>query len=55
MAPNKEGSAHDHPHDQCRRIIEGGVERYTYFIPAGIIHNWTIALSAKILDIVIKQ
>ncbi len=28
----------------------------TYFIPAGIKHNWkTISLAAKILDIVIKQ
>jgi hypothetical protein len=28
----------------------------TYFIPAGVKHNWkTLSLSAKILDIVVKQ
>jgi quercetin dioxygenase-like cupin family protein len=28
----------------------------TYFIPAGVKHNWkTIASPAKILDIVVKQ
>jgi len=28
----------------------------TYFIPAGIKHNWkTTVLSAKILDVVVKQ
>jgi hypothetical protein len=28
----------------------------TYFIPAGINHNWkTAVLSAKILDVVLKQ
>ncbi len=68
IAPNKEGSAHDHPFDQCGVVIEGEIEMSvgeekrllklmeTYFIPAGIRHNWkTMALSAKILDIVAKQ
>jgi len=68
IAPNKEGTAHDHPFDQCGIVVEGeikmsvGGERKllrpmeTYFIPAGINHNWkTIALPAKILDIVVKQ
>jgi quercetin dioxygenase-like cupin family protein len=68
ISPNKEGVAHDHPFDQCGIVIEGEIEmsvgeerkllRFmeTYFIPAGINHNWkTIALSAKILDIVAKQ
>jgi hypothetical protein len=28
----------------------------TYFIPAGVKHNWkTMSLAAKILDIVVKQ
>ncbi len=28
----------------------------TYFIPAGVHHNWkTLASSAKILDVVVKQ
>jgi len=44
MAPNKEGSAHDYLLDQCN-----------HFTLAGIIHSWTIALSAGILDIVIKR
>ena len=68
IAPNKEGNAHDHPFDQCGIVIEGEIEMSvgeekrllrpmeTYFIPAGIKHNWkTSALSAKILDIVVKQ
>ncbi len=68
IAPNKEGTAHDHPFDQCGIVIEGEIEMSldkekkllkpmeTYFIPAGIKHNWkTMSLSAKILDIVVKQ
>ena len=68
IAPNKEGTVHDHPFDQCGIVIEGEIEMSvgedkkllkpmeTYFIPAGIKHNWrTIVSSAKILDIVVKQ
>ena len=68
IAPNKEGSAHDHPFDQCGVVLEGEIEMSvgeekkllrpmeTYFIPAGIKHNWkTVASSAKILDVVVKQ
>jgi quercetin dioxygenase-like cupin family protein len=68
IAPNKEGAAHDHPFDQCGIVIEGEIEMSvgeekkllrpmeTYFIPAGVKHNWkTISLAAKILDIVVKQ
>ncbi len=68
IAANQEGTAHDHPFDQCGIVIEGEIEMFvgeekkllkpmeTYFIPAGIKHNWrTITLSAKILDIVVKQ
>jgi quercetin dioxygenase-like cupin family protein len=68
IAPNKEGTAHDHPFDQCGIVIEGEIEMSigeedkllrpmeTYFISAGIKHNWkTTASSAKILDIVVKQ
>ena len=68
IAPNKEGTAHDHPFDQCGIVIEGEIEMSvgeenrllnpmeTYFIPAGVKHNWkTAGLSAKILDIVVKQ
>jgi quercetin dioxygenase-like cupin family protein len=68
IAANKEGSAHDHPFDQCGVVIEGEIEMSvgeekkllrpmeTYFIPAGIKHNWkTVASSAKILDVVVKQ
>jgi len=67
IAPNKEGTAHDHPFDQCGIVIEGEIEISvgeekkllkpieTYFIPAGTKHNWkTSVLSAKILDIVAK-
>jgi quercetin dioxygenase-like cupin family protein len=68
IAPNKEGTAHDHPFDQCGIVIEGEIEMSvgeekkllrpmeTYFIPAGVKHNWkTSASSARILDIVVKQ
>jgi len=68
IASNKEGTAHDHPFDQCGIVIEGEIEMSmgqekkllrpmgTYFIPAGVKHNWkTYSLSAKILDIVVKQ
>ena len=68
IAPNNEGTAHDHPFDQCGIVIEGEIEMSigeedkllrpmeTYFISAGIKHNWkTTVLSAKILDIVVKQ
>jgi len=68
IAANKEGVAHDHPFDQCGVVIEGEIEMSvgdekkslkpmeTYFIPAGIKHNWkTTSLAAKILDIVAKQ
>jgi quercetin dioxygenase-like cupin family protein len=68
IAPNKEGTTHDHPFDQCGIVIEGEIEMSvgeekgllrpmeTYFIPAGIKHNWkTLSLSAKILDVVVKQ
>ncbi len=68
IAPNKEGVAHGHPFDQCGVVIEGEIEisigedekllrsMETYFIPAGVNHNWkTISSAAKILDITIKQ
>jgi quercetin dioxygenase-like cupin family protein len=68
MTPNKEGPAHDHPFDQCGVVLEGEIEMSieeekklmrsmeTYFIPAGVKHNWkTVASSAKILDVVVKQ
>lgn len=68
IAPNKEGAAHSHPFDQCGIVIEGEIEMSfgeeqkllrpmeTYFIPAGVKHNWkTMSLAAKILDIVVKQ
>ena len=68
IAPNKEGSAHDHPFDQCGVVIEGEIEMSvseerkllkpmeSYFIPAGAKHNWkTMSLAAKILDVVAKQ
>ena len=68
IAPNKEGIAHDHPFDQCGIVVKGEIEMLigeekkwlkpmeTYFIPAGINHNWkTAVLSAKILDVVVKQ
>ena len=68
ISPNKEGVAHDHPFDQCGVVIEGEIEMSvgeekkllrpmeTYFIPAGVKHNWkTMSITAKILDIVVKQ
>ena len=68
IAPNKEGSAHAHPFDQCGVVLEGEIEMSieeekklmrsmeTYFFPAGIKHSWkTSVLSAKILDIVAKE
>ena len=68
IAADKEGSAHDHPFDQCGIILEGEIEMAigeekkllkplgTYFIPAGVKHNWkTLSVSAKILDVVVKQ
>jgi len=67
IAPGKEGAAHDHPFDQCGMVVEGEIEMSigeekkllkameTYFIPAGINHNWkTLGLKAKILDVVVK-
>lgn len=68
IAPHKEGATHDHPFDQCGVVVEGEIEMSlgqekkllrpmeTYFIPAGIKHNWKAsASSARILDIVVKQ
>jgi quercetin dioxygenase-like cupin family protein len=68
ITPNKEGTAHDHPFDQCGIVVEGEIEisvgkekkllkpMETYFIPAGVKHNWkTMSITAKILDIVVKQ
>jgi quercetin dioxygenase-like cupin family protein len=68
IAPNKEGSPHDHSFDQCGVVLEGEIEMSigdekkllkpmeTYFILAGINHNWkTFTSSARILDIVSKQ
>jgi quercetin dioxygenase-like cupin family protein len=68
IAQNKEGTAHDHPFDQCGIVVEGEIEMSvgeekrllkpveTYFIPAGVKRNWkTTASPAKILDIAIKQ
>jgi quercetin dioxygenase-like cupin family protein len=68
IAPNKEGTAHGHPFDQCGIVVEGEIEMSvgeekrllkpmeTYFIPTGVKHNWkTMSLPAKILDIVVKQ
>jgi quercetin dioxygenase-like cupin family protein len=68
IAPNKEGTAHEHPFDQCGVVVEGEIEmsvgedkkllkpNETYFIPAGINHNWkTFTSSARILDVVVKQ
>ena len=68
IAPNKEGTIHNHPFDQCGIVIEGEIEMSvgeeerllrpmeTYFIPARVKHNWkTTGLPAKILDIVVKQ
>ncbi len=68
ITPKKEGVEHSHPFDQCGIVVEGEIEMSigeekrllrpmeTYFIPAGISHNWkTAQSSAKILDIVLKQ
>jgi len=68
IASDKEGTAHEHPFDQCGVVIEGEIEMSigeekkllrpmeTYFIPAGVTHNWkTFTLPAKILDVVLKQ
>ena len=68
IAPDKEGTAHSHSFDQCGIVIEGEIEMSigdekkllkpmeTYFITAGIIHNWkTFGSPAKILDVVAKQ
>jgi quercetin dioxygenase-like cupin family protein len=68
IAPNREGSPHDHPFDQCGVVIEGEIEMSvaeekkllrpmeTYFIPSGVKHNWkTFTLSARILDVVAKN
>jgi quercetin dioxygenase-like cupin family protein len=68
ISPNKEGVAHGHPFDQCGIVVEGEIEMSigddkkllrpmeTYFISAGVKHNWkTTVLSAKILDVVVKQ
>ncbi len=66
--PGKEGTAHNHPFDQCGIVLEGEIEmsigdemrllgpKETYFIPAGVSHSWrTKALLAKILDVVSKR
>jgi len=68
ISPNKEGVEHHHPFDQCGIVLDGEIEMSigkekrllkpmeTYFIPAGVSHNWkTAQSSAKILDIVLKQ
>ncbi len=68
ISPNKEGTSHDHPFDQCGIVVEGEIEMSvgsekkllrpmeTYFIPAGVSHHWkTSGLPAKILDVVAKQ
>lgn len=68
IAPYKEGTAHEHPFDQCGMVAEGEIEMLigeekkllkpmeTYFIPAGVMHNWkTLTSPAKILDVVVKQ
>ncbi len=68
ISPNKEGTAHDHPFDQCGIVVEGEIEMSvgqekkllkpmeTYFIPASVKHHWkTFGLSAKILDVVVIQ
>jgi len=68
ISPNKEGAAHDHPFDQCGIVVGGEIEMSvgeekrllkpmeTYFIPAGVSHNWkTSGSTAKIIDVVAKQ
>jgi len=67
IAPDKKGTPHSHPFDQCGIVVEGEIEMSigdektllrpmeTYFIPAGINHNWkTVTLPARILDVVAK-
>lgn len=67
IAPHQEGTAHDHPFDQCGIVVEGEIEIFigeekkllksadAYFIPAGVTHHWkTHTTLAKILDIVAK-
>jgi quercetin dioxygenase-like cupin family protein len=67
IGPDKEGSVHSHPFDQCGVVVGGEIEMSigeketllkpmeTYFIPAGIKHHWKTAnLSAKILDVVAR-
>lgn len=67
IASDREGTTHSHPFDQCGIIVEGEIEMFvgeerkllrpmeTYFIPAGLSHNWrTKTLPAKILDVVAK-
>ncbi len=68
IAPGKEGTAHEHSFDQCGIVVEGEIEMSignekkllksmeTYFIPAGVNHNWkTLTSSAKIFDVVAKH
>lgn len=68
ISPNQEGVTHGHLFDQCGVVIDGEIEismgeenrllkpMETYFIPAGITHNWkTGARSAKILDVVMSR
>jgi len=68
IGPHQEGAAHHHPFDQCGIVVEGKIEisvgeekkllgpMETYFIPAGLSHNWrTKTLTAKILDVIAKQ
>jgi quercetin dioxygenase-like cupin family protein len=67
IALGQEGTEHRHPFDQCGIVVEGEIEMSigeekkflrpmeTYFIPAGIPHNWKTTHSrAKILDVVLK-
>jgi len=68
IASDREGTAHSHSFDQCGIVLEGEIEMSvgeerkllrpmeTYFIPAGLSHNWrTKTLPAKILDVAAKQ
>jgi quercetin dioxygenase-like cupin family protein len=67
IAPGQQGTEHHHSFDQCGILVEGEIEMSigeekkllgpmeTYFIPAGIPHNWeTTHSKAKILDVVLK-
>jgi quercetin dioxygenase-like cupin family protein len=67
IVPQKEGTEHHHPFDQCGVVVEGEIEMSigdekkllgpmeAYFIPAGVPHNWkTTHSTAKILDVVLK-